>query len=192
MVARVFQGMSRDLFSPPLSQQRSHYLAGIAFGSAVGQLVDLGCGDGALLQVLKAQVRHVMVMKGRARLTFDSTLTAVDQLVDLACGDGALLQVLKTQASHIKLEVRPSLTCAQSNVNAADCLGGNPAASAKGRPFITFCPTWSSTWVSDPADFSQLLMLLAKLPESSGSRTTRLSQQLTSSHVAGHLQCLHR
>ena len=52
----MFQGMSRDLFSPPLSQQRSHYLAGIAFGSAVDQLVDLGCGDGALLQVLKAQV----------------------------------------------------------------------------------------------------------------------------------------
>ena len=57
MVKRTFPGtVTQGLFAPPLSQQRLACLWAIILDTRACQLVDLGCGDGALLQYIQAQV----------------------------------------------------------------------------------------------------------------------------------------
>ena len=58
MLKRAFLGTaSQGLFSPPLSHQRLACLWGIVQESQACSVLDLGCGDGALLQYIQAQVR---------------------------------------------------------------------------------------------------------------------------------------
>ena len=68
VVKRVFSGtVTQGLFSPPLSQQRLACLWGIILETRARQLLDLGCGDGALLQYIQAQVGPCPVECGKAR-----------------------------------------------------------------------------------------------------------------------------
>ena len=67
MVKRVSSGaVTQGLFLPPLSQQRLACLWGIVLETRAQQLVDLGCGDGALLQYIQALVGACLVVWDRA------------------------------------------------------------------------------------------------------------------------------
>ena len=62
VISRKFVGlpgmpMCPTVFSPPMSQQRHSYLAGLVSKLGATEVTDLGCGEASLFQHLLKQVR---------------------------------------------------------------------------------------------------------------------------------------